>query len=471
MRRLFLLCLSIAVLGLCNDRPAWAQKKKIDELIKELDSKNAAVRVNALNEIGDYAAIKLVYAQKALPQMREFLAKDPDVKIRVAALVALGKTEYENAEYIANMMKYLKEDKDFGVQGKCLELLANYQQAANGAIKPLKERMEELREMHKDQDPGGIRSGILNTIERINQGQSQPNAIEAIEEDKAVSVKITAVNRLAQIGQNGGARETAPLLIKTYEESLTAGPSPELRRSILNALSSIQPDPKNYLTLLTDTLKKDKDAGVLVGVIAALGRGGDAAKDAIPLVLEAQKSVVATAPKDGSDPGNQRRIVVDSISRLNPPAKEWVPVLLDTLKKEKDGGVRIAAINALGAVGADAKDALPTLVALHKAGTTVGFKDGNDPGDSRRLTLEALYKVENTIDAKALVNQLIDSVNRDKNPNVRSTAVKLLGELGAAAKPAEKVLLALQKLGKTPSEQEKALAKLATEALEKIKGS
>src|SRR5262245_7188085 len=114
MRRFVALMLAIGIVGFCCSEPAWGQKKKIDDLLKDLDSKTPATRITALREIGDLAEIKLSYAQKALPQIRDFLAKDTDVKIRIASLTALGKIEAEPKEYIANMMKYLKEDKDAG---------------------------------------------------------------------------------------------------------------------------------------------------------------------------------------------------------------------------------------------------------------------------------------------------------------------------------------------------------------------
>ena len=221
--------------------------------------------------------------------LRAILAKDSDAKVRQAALAALGKTEAETKDYVANMLKYLKEDKDFGVQTAALGQLSNYGQEAAIAINPLKERLAELREANKDQDPGNIRGNILNALAQINQGLNLPLAIETLKEDKAVSVKLNALGRIRQIGQQGGAKQTAPLLIETYQASLKEGPSPELRRSILDALAVIEPKPKRYLALLIETLKKDKDPAEIVAVIAALGRGGEEAKEAIPLVLEAQK--------------------------------------------------------------------------------------------------------------------------------------------------------------------------------------
>jgi len=458
----------MAIVGvLCPADPALAQKKKIEDLLKELDSKTPATRISALDEVGKLADVRLPYAQKALPQIRDMLAKDGDAKVRVAALVALGRIESETKEYVPNMLKYFKEDKDYTVQATALAQLGAYQQEAASAVDPLKTRLKELRDAGKDQDPGGIRGAILTNLFQINQGLIQPLAVEALKEDKAVAVRILVVGRLTQIGQQGGAKDTAPALIEAYDESLKTGPSPELRGALLGALAVIQPDPKDYLPLLMDTLKKDKEAGVVVAVIAALGRGGEAAKDAIPLVLEAQKNATAAAPKDGSDPNGQRRIILESVAKLVTDPKKLVPVVEDTLKKDRDLGVRAAALNALGGLGAKAKDAIPTIVALQKANTATGAKDGNDPGDIRRLTMECLVKMET--DPKDLVTLLTDALRRDKNYAVRMAAVRLLGDIGAPAKSALPALAALQKLPKNASPQDETLAKAAGEAVEKIK--
>jgi hypothetical protein len=470
MRRFLFLCLGIVALNLTATGPAWSQKKaKIEDLLKELDSKNsAAVRATALREIGELAAVKLVWAKMALPQMREILDKEKDATLRSAALVCLAKTEADVPKFVPNMMKYLKEDKDYGVQNTALAQIAGYAQDAAPAIAPLQEHLLALREANKDQDPGNIRSGILNTIVQIDQNLSQPSSLEAIEKDPAISVKLTAIGRLTQIAQNNGAKGTAPLLIKVYDESLKAGPNADLRRGILGALAFIEPNSKSYMPQLIETLKKDKDAPTVVVVIAALGRGGDSAKEAIPLVLDAQKKALAGAPKDGSDPNGQRRIIVESIVKMGIEPKELVPVLVDTLKKDREPGVRAATLVGLAGIGKDAKEALPTLAAMAKANTAVGAKDGNDPADLRRTTLEALAKVGP--EPKELVTLLTDAVRRDRNPAVRLTAVKALGDVGPGAKSALTLLTSLQKIPKTAGEPEKALAKAAAEAAEKIQG-
>jgi HEAT repeat protein len=468
MRRFIALAVGILVLSLVSS-PAHAQKKaKIEDLLKELDSKDAGVRTTALREIGEMAAVKLKWAQMALPQIRGMLTKDTDPKMRAAALTCLGKVEADVKDYVPNMMKVLKDDKDFGVQNTALGLLALYQQDAAPAIKPLQDRLLELREANKDQDPGNIRSNILNTIVQIDQNQSMPSSLEALEKDPAISVKLTGVNRLAQIGQQNpaGSKPAAPHLIKALAESLKAGPNADLRRSILVALSFIEPKPKSYMEHLLETLKKDRDAATVVVVIAALGRADEPSKEAIPLVLEAHKAAVAAAPKDGSDPNGQRRQIVENLGKMGIEPKDLVPVLIDTLKKDRDLGVRAAALGSIAGLGDKAKEAIPTVAAMAKSNAAVGFKDGNDPGDLRRITLEALAKLG--VEPKELVTFLSDSVRRDKNPAVRLTAVKLLGDMGPNGKSALTLLASLQKLPKTANEQDKALAKAAMDAAAKI---
>ena len=465
MRRLILLIVAIGIVSLGITEPALAQKK-IDTILKDIDSKDTAKRLTALRDVGELADVKLSQAQMALKQIRDILAKDPDPKVRAAALGALGKIEAENKEYIANMMQYLKEDKDFGVQQTALALLGAYQQEAAGAINPLKERMGELRESAKDQDPGGIRSGILNTLAMINQNLGTPTSVEALKEDKAASVKITAANRLAQIGQQGGAKDAADDLIEAYTESLKAGPSPELRRSILGALSFISPDSKKYQTQLAETLKKDKDAGVIGAAIVALGRGGEAPKETVPLILEAAKNATANPPKEGNDPGGLRSGIMLSITKLGIEPKEVIPVLLDSLKKDKDVGVRIAVLGSLASLGDKAKDAIKPVADLQKAGAAAGLKDGNDPNDMRRILIDTLTKM--SMDPKDLVPILISST-KDKNQGVRMTAVKLIGDLGPTAKSAEKTLTDLKKVPAKATPEDKAFAEAAGEALDKVK--
>jgi HEAT repeat protein len=65
---------------------------------------------------------------------------------------------------------------------------------------------------------------------------------------------------------------------------------------------------------------------------------------------------------------------------------------------------------------------------------------------------------------------LISAVKTDRDPAVRITAIKALAQIGPPAKAAIPALQEVQKLPKTPRDQDKELAKEAEAALEKIQG-
>ena len=156
------------------------------------------------------------------------------------------------------------------------------------------------------------------------------------------------------------------------------------------------------------------------------------------------------------------------MAQLGVEPKQLVPLLTETLRRDRDVGVRATALAALAQLGDKAKEAIPAVIQLHKAGTTVGAKDGNDPGDVRFATLTALSKLGVT--PKELVPLLTDSAQRDRNPKVRLTAIQMLGEIGPPAKSALPLLVRIQRLTKKATERDKQLATAAAEAAEKIKG-
>ena len=132
MSRLIAVCLSLLLLGFGIADPAWAQKKKVDQLLKDLESKDPQTRIAACNGISNLVDIRLAYAQMALPALRAILAKDPNARVRQVALGVLGRTEAEPKDYVVNMIKYLKEDKDIGVQDHCPGLAGQLRPGCGG---------------------------------------------------------------------------------------------------------------------------------------------------------------------------------------------------------------------------------------------------------------------------------------------------------------------------------------------------
>jgi HEAT repeat protein len=179
---------------------------------------------------------------------------------------------------------------------------------------------------------------------------------------KELSDKNPAVRRSAaqEIGDLADVRITdAKAALPALKEALGKDADPAVRSAVLTALGKIEPD--QFPALLTDVLKKDKEGQVQIAAIAALGQlaqQGKRATDAIPVLMEVYKAspqAPATPPKTppppntpATDPPAVRRAILQAYAQLQPDVKERIPFLTDSLKAEKDNGVRTVLINALG---------------------------------------------------------------------------------------------------------------------------
>lgn len=108
---------------------------------------------------------------------------------------------------------------------------------------------------------------------------------------------------------------------------------------------------------ITSLLKdlKSKNAGTRIAAAREVGRIGAVraadAKEAVPVLLNMVK-------KDKE--ANSRKAAIDALGRIDPDAKETVPVLLDALR-DKDAGVRQSAATALGQFPSEAPEIIPML--------------------------------------------------------------------------------------------------------------
>lgn len=379
MRRLLgVVSLLVLALWLAGDAPA--QSKRAAELIKDLDSKDPKVRASAANDIGDLADVRLADAKFAQPKLKE-LQKDPDPNVRRAVLMALGKIE---------MDKY---------------------------------------------------PTLL---------------IDALKTDKSSEVQMAAVQALQQLGPM--AKESAPVMEELYKNLLTepaktapktTNPNPNMppadppavRRAILAALGAVQPDAKSRIPFMIDVLKPEKDNGVRLTLVQSLGQQGPAAKEAVSVLVELQKTLLteslkATAPKGQQpdlDPQGVRRATLQSLGRIEPEPKDFVPRLIDALKTDKAATVRQAAVQALNVIGPNAKEAIPVLLdVLSKPAVP-----GDQPG-FRRNIMDAVVKIES--DPEKQVTLFIDLLKKEKTSAGRLPLVQGLAAIGPPAKAAAPAL-------------------------------
>src|SRR4051812_35827161 len=91
MKKLVVFCLGCLLLGLDNYGTAAPKKEDLPDLIKTLkEHKDAKVRVQAAEEIGHLAQIRVTYAKPAIPVLIEAVKSDRDANVRRAVADTLA---------------------------------------------------------------------------------------------------------------------------------------------------------------------------------------------------------------------------------------------------------------------------------------------------------------------------------------------------------------------------------------------
>ena len=172
--------------------------------------------------------------------------------------------------------------------------------------------------------------------------------------DKDPENRRAAAHALADAGAD--AKPAVPALTKALKDDDTF-----VRRFSAQALGNIGPDAKDAAPMLSSILKDNKDRKEVQEAAAdALGKIGGASIDALMAVT-----------KDGQRDAEVRQKAIAALGSMGANAKSAVPVLIAALK---DNDVRTDAAVALGDIGpAAGKDAVSALE--DAAGDKKGKKD------------------------------------------------------------------------------------------------
>jgi HEAT repeat protein len=469
---------------------AVAQSKKVAELIKGLSDKNAKVRLLAAEDIGDLATLRLADARAALPALRTALQKDTDPTVRKAVIETLGKIEPD--KYASLLADTFKKDKDQTVRLAIVAEIGRLRGSARETLPVLYDAIKTPPEPAKTPpvpvnpkappspapDPHAVRKAILPVLRQVEPDPKNylPVLTETLKKDKDAGMRVAIVTILGQLGPR--AQDAVPALHDVMKTALAEGQklavaNPKessdpggLRAAILQALGQIAPKAEEYLPVLIDTMKKDREPAVRQTAAVALGRIGSPAKSAVPALLEAYRSSVALSP--ASDPQGARRAIVEALGKIDPEPKAHLALLLEVLKKDRDGAVLALAAAGTGEMGAPAKSAIPLLKEVLRL--SLAAQPATDPQGVRKITLDALSKIEQ--DTKAYVAVLIDVLQRDRDADVRLAALGSLKKLGAPAKAALPVLLEIQRTGSTAKDdKEKAVAQEAEAVAKALRGN
>jgi HEAT repeat protein len=214
-------------------------------------------------------------------------------------------------------------------------------------------------------------------------------------------------------------------------------PEWEVQRAAAQSLGIFGPK-KDVISALTTALKNE-DAGVVLPAAQTLGKFGLKAKEALPELRAAYKRLSAGPParaggKKYSEKYLQlfaeaRQAVAEALILIDDhPGPELAPVLIQALKTG-DGDRRRDIIIKLGKLGpAAAKTTVPALIAILK-----------ETDEVARHSSAGLYSTAVGLGSTS-------GVSSEKAKEIRLEAIKSLGRIGSAAKPALHALTLAMKL-------------------------
>lgn len=332
--------------------------------------------------------------------------------------------------------------------------------------------------LQRDPEPG-VRKAALEALGKIEPESYVDMLLDTFKKDKDQTVRLAVVAEIGKLRKD--AKEALPILydaIKTPPASPIAKPQPAtdpqaVRKAILPLLRQIEPDPKNYLPLLTETLKKDRDPGFRAAIVATLTQLGPRAKDAVPVMQDVMKAslqeapkLAAVNPKETTDPAGLRAAILQALVRIAPQSDDYLPVLLDVLKKDREPAVRQAAAAALARLGNSAKSAVP---ALHEAyRTSAAQSPATDAQGARRAMVEAMFKLDG--EPKGRLAGVLEVLKKDRDPAVLAFAAAEAGAQGAAAKSAVPLLREVQRwsMAVQPAADPQGVRRAVLDAMAKI---
>jgi HEAT repeat protein len=291
------------------------------------------------------AGLKAVKA--AGPQQRKAVAArlrpslstaDPIVRVRCALM--LWRVEGRAGESLPVLLKALGDPK-MEVCSAALFALGDMGAAAREAV-PAVEAFLRNRSAR-------LRCHAAYNLWKIDPKSSQPlPALRRVLEERDEDAWADIFNLISLM--RGAARELAPMLV-----GLTKDRDANVRSNAVITLGDIHPDPALVVPALHKALH---DTNGMVRGNAAIALGNIGAKGPPTLAL------VRALLKD-DDPLVRVQAAI-TVWRLDRDAKTAVPVLTEALDHDKGTLACVAAVQALGQVGPEAKGAIPALLALRK---------------------------------------------------------------------------------------------------------
>jgi HEAT repeat protein len=385
-----------------------------------------AMKDKSLGGLRRSAVFALQSTRPAAEEMEPLLAalvKDSDQQVRDAALRCLSQMSLKDKALLMTLLDMLHDDP-YG-----------YQQDLTGAIRRFgAAASEELSKRFNDKDPM-VRNAILNLavdLRGVNHDELYSILDRALKDDAPI-VRLNAANRLLWMDQQStkALGQVMPVIKQCLESSdlearqraigvlgqaarlTTRGNASQeiisllveqakakdaaTRAAAIGALANIHPVPAEAEALLIQALK-DKDAEVRRVAVQRFRFQPGRMKEAVPALIDLLKS------KDD-------RIMHQVLTSLAQAGREdpaAVAALIEHYQKLKPTShTRAMVLSTLGRCGPSAKDAIPLCVEA--------LKDQDD----NLVQTGVLVLMQLDPANKLLVSALVDVQGRERNPDRR----------------------------------------------------
>ena len=327
-------------------------------------------------------------AGQAVPILAKLLSLDnADLRAEVLAVLAeLGPRAEPAAAAIGQLLDHTNRLE----RQRAAATLEKLGAAARPAVPTLAKRLQgegltdddtaELLDIVRAIGPGAAEAapGVVKALNHPNRevvkraalalGELGPAAQGGLEQLAKLAksatfldTQLAALQALAQLGPV--AKSVTPSL-----QAFAKEPSGLRRIWASVALARINDNPRPALTILTEVLAS-KEIAPKRQALEALPLLGDAAVALIPQLRDLVRGKTgSTAAKAKANPEQRLRLAaVNAAGALGHLAQPLVPDLLDALEDNDDFDLAAASIRALGRIGPAAREALPRLRALERS--------------------------------------------------------------------------------------------------------
>lgn len=411
-----------ALTALANLGPAAADAAPA--LLEKLDGrKHPAMRQRDLRQLGFRIAFVLTrIGPAAMPHLLGALKSDDSV-MRTVAAHALGDLGPAAKDAVPDLIANLDHREPFVRE----EVVAALSAIGEPAAKPLTDALQ-------NQNPK-IREGAVTVLAAVPSKTATPALLDLLAKEQDASVRAALFPALAKAGADPA--RCVPAFIEAIK-----GDNDTLRHSASNALLSLRAGQDAAASALA-ALLKDPNPKIAERAASLLGRLGNRAKAALPMLIEAiakkqpapaayVDAVVLTGPT--AVPEILRAVATEKPEAIT--KEHWSVLILKSLNglavpplsaalADSKLPVRLTAAAALGEMGVTATDAAPALA-----------KASADPDPRVRATaLGALVGIH--ANPKVTLPRM-EAALHDSAPIVRLTALQLipyLGESGESLSP------------------------------------